>query len=148
MKLKDKLFLSTKLEVKLSSIEGRGVFCTEDIKKGELVEEAHMILLENNKWEECDKELARYVLPWMELREDWEEYCDEHGGILKQHAVRPVAVLGYGMIYNHSDKNNLDYEVDKHRFFCGYTANRDIAAGSELTINYGEDYFKGGIKKR
>ena len=148
MKLKDKLFLSTKLEVKLSSIEGRGVFCTEDIKKGELVEEAHMILLDNNKWEECDKELVRYVLPWVELREDWENFCDEHGGILKYHATRPVVILGFGMIYNHADQYNIDYEIDKRRFFCKYKANCDIAAGSELTINYGEDYFKGGIKKK
>lgn len=148
MKLKDQLFLSPKLQVKLSSIEGRGIFCIEDIKKGELVEEAHMILLSNNKWEECDVELSRYVLPWPELREDWEDFCEEHEGILKQHAVRPVAVLGYGMIYNHSDKNNLHYEIDKYRFFCAFIANQDIKAGSELTINYGEDYFNGGIKKK
>lgn len=146
MILKDKLFLSPKLEVRTSQIEGRGVFCLEDIKKGELIEEAHLILLKNNKWEECDKELSRYVLPWSELREDWKDFCDEHGGITHIHATRPVAVLGYGMIYNHNDEHNIDFYVDQFRFFCSYKANRDIEKGSELTINYGPEYFKNMTK--
>ena len=101
-----------------------------------------MILLENNKWEECDKELSRYVLPWVELREDWKDFCDKNGGILSTHATRPLVVLGFGMIYNHSDNHNLDYYVDKHQFLCSYKANRDIHANTELTINYGEEYFR------
>ncbi len=149
VKLKEQLFLSPKIEVRTSTVEGRGVFCNEDIKKGELVEEAHMILLDNNKWEECDKELARYVLPWVELREDWEDFCEEHEGVTHSHVTRPVVILGFGMIYNHNDKNSLDYYINKRSFFCSYTANRDISKGSELTINYGEDYFKNSnIEKR
>jgi|TARA_R100000908_G_C3734912_1_gene133132 SET domain-containing protein len=139
--MKDKLFLSKHLEARKSSIEGRGVFSTEDIKADEKIEESHLILLKNNKWEECDTELRRFVLPWIELREDWKQFCDEHGGIASFHATRPVAVLGFGMIYNHADDNNIDYFVDKNQFLCLFKANRDIAAGSELTINYGEDYF-------
>jgi hypothetical protein len=140
--MKDKLFLSPHLYVKKSSIEGRGVFSTEEIKAGKIIEEAHMILLKNHKWEECDKELARFVLPWIELRADWKEFCDEHGGILDQHATRPVAILGFGMIYNHADGNNIDYYIDKRQHLCSYKSNRDIPAGVELTINYGENYFR------
>tara|TARA_Y100000361_G_C10962136_1_gene239390 strand:- start:122 stop:565 length:444 start_codon:yes stop_codon:yes gene_type:complete len=147
--MKDKLFLNTSLEVRQSPIEGRGVFCTQDIRKDEVIEEAHIILLENNKWEECDKELGRFVLPWVELREDWKDFCEEHGGIAAFHATRPVAVLGFGMIYNHADNNNIDYYVDKNRFLCSFKSNRDIEAGSELTIHYGDDYFKvSKIEKR
>ena len=139
--MKEKLFLSPHLEIRQSPIEGRGVFSTRDIKQGELIEEAHIILLENAKWEDCDNELRRYVLPWIELREDWKDFCDEHGGILQQHATRPVAVLGFGMIYNHGDSNNIDYFIDKHRFLCSYKSNRDIKNGTELTIHYGDEYF-------
>jgi uncharacterized protein len=147
--MKKKLFLSPFLEVRESPIEGRGVFSSGDIKAGDLIEEAHLILLKNNKWEECDEELRRFVLPWVELREDWKEFCDEHGGIAPYHATRPVAVLGFGMIYNHADNNNIDYYVDKNRFLCSYKSNRDIPAGSELTINYGNDYFTtSGIEKK
>ena len=139
--MKNKLFLSPSLEVRRSEIEGRGVFCTKDIKNGETIEEAHMILLAQNKWEDCDPELRRYVLPWIELRDDWKDFCDKHGGILQQHATRPVVVLGFGMIYNHADDNNVDYFIDKGRFLCLFKANRDIASGTEFTINYGDDYF-------
>ena len=140
--MKDKLFLHSSLEVRQSLIEGRGVFSSEDIRAGDKIEEAHIISLDKSKWEDCDLELSRYVLPWVELREDWQEFCDEHGGILPQHASRPLVVLGFGMIYNHSDDNNIDYYVDKHQFLCLYKANRDIPAGTELTITYGKDYFR------
>ena len=140
--MKKKLFLSPHLQVRASDIEGRGVFSSKDIAEGELVEQAHLILLKNFKWEECDAELSRYVLPWVELREDWKDFCDENGGIMPYHATRPVVVLGFGMIYNHSDNNNLDYFVDKGQFFCSYKAVRDIPANTELTINYGEEYFR------
>ena len=140
--MKKNLFLSPHLQVRASDIEGRGVFSSKDIEQGEKIEEAHIILLDRNKWEDCDRELSRYVLPWVELREDWQDFCDEHGGILPQHATRPLVVLGFGMIYNHSDNNNIDYFVDKHQFLCLYKANRDIPAGTELTISYGEDYFR------
>lgn len=139
--MKKNLFLSPHLQVQASDIEGRGVFSSKDIEYGEKIEEAHLILLNNNRWEDCDEELRRYVLPWVELREDWKEFCDEHGGIGAFHATRPVVVLGFGMIYNHSDNNNIDYCIDKHQFLCSYIANRDILAGTELTINYGEYYF-------
>ncbi len=139
--MKKNLFLSPHLQTRASDIEGRGVFSSQDIKKGELIEEAHMILLSNYKWEECDEELSRYVLPWIELRPDWKDFCDEHGGILQTHATRPVAILGFGMIYNHSDDNNINYKIDKRQFMCSYRANRDINAGQELTINYGDEYF-------
>ena len=147
--MKKNLFLSPHLQVQASEIEGRGVFSSQDITKGQLIEEAHMILLKNPKWEDCDEELSRFVLPWIELRSDWEEFCEQHGGILEQHATRPVAVLGFGMIYNHSDDHNIDYYVDKRQYSCSYKSNRNIPAGVELTINYGENYFRNpNIKKK
>ena len=147
--MKKNLFLSPHLQVRASDIEGRGVFSSADIKKNEKIEEAHLILLNNHKWEECDKELSRYALPWVELREDWKDFCDTNGGILGVHATRPVAVLGFGMIYNHSDMYNINFNVDKKRFLCSFVANRDIPADTELTINYGEEYFKSfGIDKK
>ena len=46
----------------------------------------------------------------------------------------------YAMIHNNQE--DVDYFIDKHQFLCSYKAKRDIAAGVELTINYGEDYFR------
>jgi len=123
----------TKIEVRVT--EGRrGVFCTEDLKEGEMIEEAPLVLLDNNKWEECDSNLLKYLFPWGELRDDWQEFCEEHGGILPIHATRPVAVLGYGMIYNRRAEYNVDFKLEKKLFACQFIAKCDIKEGEELIL--------------
>ena len=131
--MKEKLFLSNKIEV-LSRVDGRGVFCREPIERGELIEESPLILLNNNKWEECDKELLQYAFPWSELRSDWQDFCDEYGGILPLHASRPVLILGYGMLYNRSVRYNIDYKIEKKLFTCNFIAKCDIKEGEELLL--------------
>ena len=79
----------------------------DDIQKGELIEEAPLILPHDNKWESCDKEIIKYAFPWAELREDWKDFCDKEGGILPLHATRPLLVLGYGMVYARSQNYNV-----------------------------------------
>ena len=131
--MKDKLFLSPKIQVQTKD-DCRGVFCTEDIVKGERVEESGLILLENNKWEECDKELLKHAFPWVELRSDWKDFCDEHGGILPFHATRPVLVLGYGMFYGRSSPPNISYKIEKKLFTCNFIATCDIKEGEEILL--------------
>jgi len=135
--MKDKLFLSPKIQVKTSD-DSRGVFCIEDIKKGECVEESGLLLLENNKWEDCDKELLKCAFPWPELRSDWKDFCDEHGGILPFHATRPVLVLGYGMFYRRSPLPNLNHKIEKKLFTCNFVATCDIKEGEELLLPQGK----------
>jgi len=135
MKLKDKLFLSPKLEVRSTGFRSFSVFCNEKIKKNELIEESPLILLSNNEFEQCDAELRKYIFPWTELKTNWEDFCDKNDGILYEHAARPVVVLGYGMLYNNSNSYNTTFYIDQHRFTCVYKAIRDIEAGSEITIN-------------
>ena len=131
--MKDKLFLSPKIQVKTKD-NSRGVFCTEDIEKGERVEESGLLLLENNKWEECDKELSKHAFPWAELRSDWKDFCDKHGGILPFHATRPVLVLGYGMFYGRSSSPNLSYKIEKKLFTCNFIATCGIKEGEEVLL--------------
>ena len=135
--MKDKLFLSPKIQVHTKD-DCRGVFCTEDIAKGERVEESGLILLENNKWEECDKELLKYAFPWVELRPDWKDFCDEHGGILPFHATRPLLVLGYGMFYGRSYSPNVSYKIEKKLFTCNFVATCGIKEGEELLLPEGK----------
>ena len=134
--MKNNLFLSDKIEIRTTN-NRRGVFCTADIAKGELIEESHLILLENNKWEECDAGLVKYFFPWPELRSDWKEFCDKHGGILPVHATRPVVVLGYGMVYNRAKDYNVDFKIEKKLFTCNFIARCDINKGEELCLFYG-----------
>ena len=44
----NKLFHSDKIEVRDSSIHGRGIFAKEDIKSGEMLEECHYIVIDKN----------------------------------------------------------------------------------------------------
>ena len=97
-----------------------------------------MILLAQNKWEDCDSELRRYVLPWIELRDDWKDFCDEHGGILPIHATRPVIILGYGMIYSRGKDYNIEHKIEKKLFACHFTAKCDIKVGDELLLAQGD----------
>jgi len=50
-------------------------------------------------------------------------------------------VLGYGSLYRHSDKPNLDYAYNAKNRQMYFITNRFIKVGEELTINYGADYW-------
>ena len=136
--MKDKLFLSPKIQVKTIN-DRRGVFCREQIECGELIEESPLLLLNNNKWEECDKELLQYAFPWPELRSDWQDFCDEHGGILPLHASRPLLILGYGMVYNRAVQYNINFKIEKKLFTCNFVAKCVIKEGDELLVIKGEE---------
>ncbi|MCM3067877.1 SET domain-containing protein [Priestia flexa] len=112
------------IEIKASTLSdgefNRGVFATQDIKKGDLIHEAPVIAYPNEEHEHIEKTLlADYSF----------EYGINHSAIL----------LGYGMLFNHSYTPNATYEInfDKHVFeFYAYT---DIKAGDEVLINYNGD---------
>jgi len=50
-------------------------------------------------------------------------------------------VLGYGSLYRHSDKANVDYAYNKLTKQMYFITNRPIKLAEELTINYGKDYW-------
>ena len=51
-------------------------------------------------------------------------------------------VLGYGSMYRHSDKPNVDYAYNKRQRHMFFIANRTIQFNEELTINYGSEYWQ------
>jgi len=51
-------------------------------------------------------------------------------------------VLGYGSLYKHSDKPNVEYAYNRSNRQMYFKAARTIQAHEELTINYGRDYWE------
>lgn len=149
-----------------SKIKGRGVFALEDIDEGEVVEECHFIMCGNLSGIE-DKNLLRYAKSFVyktnQSGEKNEEASikaalllslgdEEVSEQLKKDLVSlgysedlsdvfsTLAVLGFGMIYNHSKQYNLDFELDYENLLVRYSANRKIEKDEELLINYGHYY--------
>ncbi|MFB7641051.1 SET domain-containing protein [Peribacillus butanolivorans] len=109
------------IEVKTSTLSdgefNRGVFATQDIKKGELLHEAPVIAYPNEEHVFIEKTLlADYAF----------EYGINHTAML----------LGYGMLFNHSYTPNATYDINFKNHTFDFFAYTDIKAGEEILINY------------
>lgn len=120
-----KIFISNKIEVRTSPIEGRGVFAVEDINAGEILETCHFTILHRNFFE-LDRKLQEYVYAWPKISK---------GG-------KSVIVWGFGSIYNHSRNNNADWETDEVNNLFRFFAKKDIKKDEEIFTYYGEAYEK------
>jgi len=117
------MLINNKIYAKKSSIHGYGVFASDNILSGEIVEECPVIPI-NLEFKELPIEIQKYAFSWK-------------FGIIKQ----PCIVMGYGGVYNHNDNNNLNFYVDGGKDVMVYIAIKDIAKGEELFVNYGPEYF-------
>ena len=118
------IFISPKIQVKQSPIHRWGVFAIKDIAKGEIIEEAAMIEIEQ-RWLEKDPTILS------DYRFNFPSGADH----------KSVQIcFGYGSLYNHSDEPNaywqsVYYSPDLSTF--RFITHRDIKAGEEILVNYG-----------
>lgn len=99
--------------------KGRGVFTAADIHEGDTIEICPVIELPATEMPVIHKTfLHDYYFVWNE---------DEKSGAI---------ALGFGSLYNHEVFPNADFIVDYEQKVIEIVAIRDIAAGSEITINY------------
>jgi hypothetical protein len=98
---------------------GRGVFAAQAIAEGETLEECPTLEVGAD---DASGLLSDYVFG---------SASDEHGVVLP---------LGYGMLYNHSAEPNTEY-VEETPGVIAFLASRDIAAGEECLIDYGEEWW-------
>ena len=122
----DSTWFLKKVEVKKSDTHGLGVFATETISKHEMFESCPVILFHKviiddyHRFHSTDRHmLDDYVFRWK-------------GGCL-------AVALGYGSVYNHSDKSNATYRsrADKDPRI-EFIAKRDILPWEEIFIHYNQ----------
>ena len=100
------------------SPHGRGVFATRRFKKGQLVEVCPTV-------EVADADVVGRL----------DDYV--YSSVKKGDSL---IVLGYGMLYNHSDDPNVEYDqVEPSKIT--FRALRKIEPGEELTIDYGDEWW-------
>jgi SET domain-containing protein len=113
------------VEVKESPLHGKGVFASQDIPKGQVIVESHMVLIHVN--ENLPEELATLQFPW----------TDEYDAI---------CLSDVGSFFNHDGQANA--EVIKRDFtnqVQTFSARSDIRKGDEIMIYY-NDAFEEWVK--
>ena len=110
--------------VRMGVVEGhgRGMFACRRFLKGELIERAPIVAIDEKKWPNAAKTiLSDYAFDWGEK--------DEHAAI----------ALGYISIYNHSYSPNAQLEQMLDELMMEIIAIKDIEAGEQIMINYNGD---------
>ncbi len=130
--VKNEYLKPSKIIVNYSGIEGIGVFATQDIKEGEVVERCPMVRLGWRSNYVHDPVIWKYL--YTQPKCDCTD-CKNHGFIFWM-------VLGYGMIYNHQDIPNTKWKFNYKQSIADVVASKDIKAGEEIFVSYGSTYFK------
>lgn len=98
---------------------GRGMYTSEDIAAGTLVEVSPVIVMTAEERKLLDQtRLHDYIFEW---GENHDQCC---------------MAMGYVPVYNHAFNSNCEYDMDYDAGLIRILAVRDILAGEELFINY------------
>lgn len=109
-------------EVRRSPLHGRGVYATRRLTRGQVATEAPALLLDGDETDDlADHRLAAYLVTW-----------DEHTTAI------PFGSLSF---VNHSSAPNAELIVDHDRTVVQLVAVTAVAAGDELTVDYGPDHL-------
>jgi len=102
---------------------GRGVYTSEDIEQGVMVEVSPVVVMSLEERKLLDQTLLHdYIFEWGENKD---QCC---------------MALGYVPVYNHSYESNCEYGMDYEQLLISITTVRAIKAGEELLVNYNGDW--------
>ncbi|MEO6405365.1 MAG: SET domain-containing protein-lysine N-methyltransferase [Ferruginibacter sp.] len=111
------------LFIERTNEKGRGVFTSEIIKAGTIIEVSPVIVMERSDRLHLDKSLLHdYIFEWDKSKD---QCC---------------MALGWIPMYNHSYKSNCEYFMDYEKDEMMIKAARKINKGEEITINYNGDW--------
>lgn len=109
------------LEIRTSPRHGRGLFTTEPVEAGEVLEVCPVVTLTPADGEAiAPTRLSQYVFDW----------GDGHTAM----------AFGYVSMCNHGEPSNAAVEVDEDPPTVTLTASTAIAADEEILIDYGPDH--------
>jgi len=124
-----KILSPKKIYVNNSPIHGLGVFASEKIVVGELIEECPILTLPMQFGEKSGLMLD-YRFNWPSGTLNWEEQ---------------VISLGFGSLYNHSETPNAEWRSNYEKRTFEFICTKDIQVDEEIFIWYGgETYWNDG----
>jgi len=112
--------MASLVEIKNSSLHGKGVFATQNIAKGEIIVESHMAMIHVN--ENLPEALATLQFPWTD---EYDAICLSDAGSFFNHSTQPSAEI---------------FERDFKNLTQTFIAKSDIVKGEEITIYYNEAF--------
>ncbi len=127
--------VSPKLEISNSPVHGIGVFAKEQINQNEIIEVSRLLKLGWRLHYQHDNILRDYC---------WTPNCSCQECTI--HGPSMYLGLGFASIYNHSDQPNTKTNFDYKNNTLIISANKDINAGEELFVSYGNNYWKSRSK--
>lgn len=127
---------NTKVVIRQSPIHGRGVFASQDIAKGEIIERCPMVQMEYRSNYQLDPKIFEYMYaqPPCGCKD-----CKTHGMIFHM-------VLGYGMMYNHKDIPKTAWKFNYTQLIADLICTDDIKKDEEVFVSYGAVYFTDKVK--
>jgi SET domain-containing protein len=118
---------SPKIYVSSSKIPkaGRGVFAKVNILKGELIESCPVLEIPPHDALHVNESILNTYIYYLGEKND-----------------RLMIALGYGSLYNHTDKPNAMYKDTLKNARIDFIANQDISKDEEITVNYSQGVSK------
>lgn len=107
---------------------GHGVFATKNIPADTTLEECHHLRI---RAEDCSGIIDDYVYSLASENEGSETESEYYS-----------LPLGWGSIFNHADDHNTEYWHDTDRDLIVFHTIKDVSAGEQLFINYGQEWWE------
>ena len=121
------------IEVRSSAIHGRGAFATGAIRCGQMFHTAHLLMFD------CEQSAALAGTAAANYVFHVEDCPDDPNKDMTGLALSPISFV------NHRRPCNASFQVNGGALTVTFTALRDIEAGEEITIDYGDFAGKLGI---
>lgn len=122
---------SNSIRVQISDVHFRGIFATTNIKKDSIIEQCPLVPLSNRSRYHNDPTLVNYLYA--------NKNCD--CSECKNHGYMYYMVLGYGMLYNHSETPNAKWDFDYKNFIANLVSTTDIKESEEIFVSYGSQHI-------